>query len=83
MTLEEVRVVSEIFSNYAMPIATFMAAVVVVWGAKEVTEKVVEARGAGSTVQSQAPTGLATGGRPSTSSNTSAPQGSAGPIANK
>lgn len=68
MTLDEVKTVSEIFSNCMLPIAAFAA----LWGAKEVAEKVIEARGAGVTVQAQPPTGTATG--TSTSASSSAPQ---------
>jgi hypothetical protein len=57
MVIEKIKMWSEIFSNFASPAAIVAAALIAVCGAKEVVEKVVEARGAGVTVQAQAPTG--------------------------
>lgn len=68
MTLDEVKTVSEIFSNFMLPIAAFAA----LWGAKEVAEKVIEARGAGVTARAEPPTGTAAA--TSTSAASSAPQ---------
>jgi hypothetical protein len=73
MTLAEMKTVSEIISNVATPIATVATALIAVWGAKAVTDKVVEARGAGVTAQSQAPTGFATGGGTAPTSASSSP----------
>lgn len=67
MTLEDVKVVSEIWSNVLLPIAAFAA----LWGAKEVAEKVIQARGEGVTVQAQPATGTAAA--TSTSASSSAP----------
>ena len=74
MSMVDWKAVSEVFSNFAMPIATVVAAYVVAWGANRVTDKVIHARGAGETVQAQPPAGFAIGG---TSAPSSAPQGSA------
>ncbi len=43
LTLVELKTCSEIFSNFAQPIATVLAAMIAVWGAKEVVNAIVSA----------------------------------------
>jgi hypothetical protein len=65
MSLEDAKVRSEIFHNYAAPIATIMGSIIVaalaVDGAKQIATTVIEARGAGSIATATAALGTATG----------------------
>jgi hypothetical protein len=83
MTLEDAKTLSEIVSNYASPIANIVAAIIAVLGAKQVTERVIHARGSIGTAQSQPPTGSATGETAPTPATSSPPQGSARSIPDK
>ncbi len=72
MTLEEWKTLSEIVSNFASPLATVAVALIAVWGAREVTERIVEAKGEGSTAVAHPGTGKAT-----VTANASAPRATA------
>jgi len=58
-TIERWKVLSEIFSNFAQPVAAIVVALIAVWGAKDVTDRIVEARGSGATATASPPTGTA------------------------
>jgi len=75
MDIEAIKAWSEIFSNFASPLAVVVAAVIAVRGANKVAERIVAAKGAGVTVQAQAPTGTATA--------TTTPQASAATVLNE
>lgn len=72
MTLGDLKTLSEIFSNFASPFAVVVAAFIAVWGAKEIVEKVVVARGEGATAFAQPLSGTAT-----VTPSSVAPQGTA------
>lgn len=58
LCLEELKTCSEIFHNFASPLATVAAAAVTVIGAAKVAETIVESRGEGSTGFAQPATGI-------------------------
>jgi hypothetical protein len=60
-SLDELKACSDIFHNFASPLATVAAAAVAVIGAAKVAETIIEARGEGSTAFAQPATGIATG----------------------